>query len=85
MKKDYRLKNGEKYDRLVEYYKDENYSGYDRKIQNRSNYLYASDYGDSKNLFMESRIIDLEESLRILAKTVENLKDILREVFNNNE
>ena len=68
---------------LIGYYEDENYSVYyDRRTHNRSNYLYVSDYGGDSNIYsLESRIIDLEESLRILARTVDNLKSIIQEVF----
>lgn len=69
---------------LIEYYDDEEYFIYDKKMQGHSNYLYVADYDyDSNALFMESRIADLEKSLRILTKTVDSLKNMLMEAFNS--
>jgi len=69
---------------LIEYYENEEYSIYEKKMKNRSNYLYVADYGgESGALFMESRIVELEESLRVLTNTVESLKNVLQAHFNS--
>jgi transcriptional regulator with XRE-family HTH domain len=68
---------------IIEFYEREEGTVFQKKSQEQSNYVNASEYNESTILFMETRILELEESLRLLAKTVESLKNIIQELFFN--